>query len=336
MQRNAAMTKPTLKDVARAAGVSQMTASRALRHAHDVSKPSLQKVETAARKLGYVPNRIAGALASRRVNLVGVVFPSLSSFVFPEVLSGITSALESSVLQPVVGVSGYDPKVEEQVIRDMLSWRPAGMIVAGLEHSPAARRMLAMADIPVVEIMDTDGNPVDYCVGISHHLAGHKMARAIVAKGYRQIGFIGTKMPKDYRAQKRLAGFVAGLKEAGISLADQQLYTGGSTLAKGRELTAGLLGQHPDINCVYYSSDVMSAGGLMHCLTAGLSVPGDLAIAGFNGLDLLDGLPVRLATTNAHRTEIGRMAAGIVEQGARPDQRRIIALDPTIDLGESL
>lgn len=331
-----AMTKPTLKDVALAAGVSQMTASRALRNARDVSAATLEKVEAAAAALGYVPNRIAGALASRHVNLVGVVFPSLSSFVFPEVLSGITAALESSVLQPVVGLSAYDPETEERVIRDMLSWRPAGLIVAGLEHSATAQKMLARADIPVVEVMDVDGTPVDYCVGISHRLAGRKMARAIAARGYRRVGFIGTKMPKDFRAQKRLAGFIAGLRERGLNLVDQRLYTGGSTLAKGRELTAELLAQSPDIDCIYYSSDVMSAGGLMHCLTAGLKVPKDLALAGFNGLDLLKGLPVRLATTDAHRSEIGRLAAEIVLGRPPPSPGRILALDPVIDMGESL
>jgi len=326
--------RPTLKDVARVAGVSQMTASRALRGAGDVSVQTLKAVENAARELGYVPNRIAGALASKRVNLVGVIVPSLSSFVFPEVLSGLSAGLKDTPLQPVVGLSAYDAETEERVIRDMLSWRPSGLVVAGLEHNEAARRLLENAEVPVVEIMDVDGTPIDHCVGISHLKAGRMMAREILARGYRKIGFIGTKMPQDYRAAKRRAGFVETLAQAGVSLLDEELYAGGSTLGKGRELTANLLQRSPEIDCIYYSSDVMSVGGLMHCLATGLRVPDDLALAGFNGLELLEGLPVRLATTDAHRFEIGRQAAELVLAGKGAP--RVIELEPTVTAAGSL
>ena len=127
------MTKKLLlKDVARLAGVSEMTASRALRGAPDVSAKTKAKIEEIARSHGYVPNRIAGSLSSQSVNLVAVVVPSLNSFVFPEVLSGISAVLKDSPLKPVVGISGYDLEEEESVIREMLSWRPSGLIVAGL------------------------------------------------------------------------------------------------------------------------------------------------------------------------------------------------------------
>ncbi len=326
--------RPTLKDVARIAGVSQMTASRALRGGRDVSPATVESVLRAARELGYVPNRIAGSLASSRVGLVGVIFPSLSSFVFPEVLSGISAGLEGSALQPVVGLTAYDPETEERVIREMLSWRPAGLVIAGLEHGDAARRLLEGADVPVVEIMDVDGAPIAHCVGISHLDAGRRMAGEILSRGYRRIGFIGTKLPQDYRAAKRLRGFVETLAAAGLAPVARELYSGGSTLAKGRELTARLLARVPDVECIYYSSDVMSAGGLMHCLAQGLDVPGDLALAGFNGLDLLDGLPVRLATTDAHRFEIGRRAAELVLEA--PASARHVALEATVEPGESL
>ncbi len=331
--------KPTLKDVALAAGVSEMTASRALRNVADVSDTTRAKITRAAAELGYVPNRIAGALASRSVNLVGVVVPSLSSFVFPEVLSGISSVLADSDLQPVIGVSGYDLEEEEKVIREMLSWRPRGLIVAGLEHSEAARRMLKAADIPIVEVMDVDGDPIDYCVGISHLAAGRLMAEAILAKGYRNIGFIGTKMPCDFRARKRLKGFEAALAQHHVKLRARELYEGSSSIAKGRELTAAVLKRAPDTECIYYSSDVMSIGGLMLCISEGLSVPRDLALAGFNNLDTLNGLPVHLATTNSFRYEIGQKAAEIIL--AKPDAQRhthqkTTNFDPVVLNGQSL
>ncbi|MCB1346186.1 MAG: LacI family DNA-binding transcriptional regulator, partial [Rhodobacteraceae bacterium] len=147
----------TLRDVSEACGVSEMTVSRVLRNREDVSPATREKVLAAARALGYVPNKIAGGLASQQVNLVAVIVPSLSNMVFPEVLSGISAALEDTGLQPVFGVTNYSPDKEENVLYEMLSWRPSGVIVAGLEHTESARAMLENAGIPIVEIMDSDG-----------------------------------------------------------------------------------------------------------------------------------------------------------------------------------
>ncbi len=339
------MTKPppdprrplTLRDVSEASGVSEMTVSRVLRNRGDVSDTTRERVLEAARSLGYVPNKIAGALASQRVNLVGVIIPSLSNMVFPEVMTGISEVLEDTGLQPVVGVSNYDADREERVIYEMLSWRPSGIILAGVEHSDASRAMLAQAGIPVVEIMDTDGTPVVSAVGISHYRAGRKMAEAIIGAGYRRIAFLGTHMPvADHRARKRLDGFEEALSRAGLSIVDREYYTGGSSLLKGREMTETLLKRSPDVDFLYYSNDMIGAGGLLWCLDHGIDVPGKLGLAGFNGMELLDGLPRKLATMDACRLEIGRRAAEIIAGKRSPGAPEIIELEPTLDLGDTI
>ncbi len=192
-----------------------MTVSRVLRNRGDVSDATREKVLRAAKRLGYVPNKIAGALASQRVNLVGVIIPSMSNMVFPEVMTGISRTLEDTDLQPVVGITDYLPEKEERVLYEMLSWRPSGVIIAGLEHSDASRAMLRTSGIPVVEIMDVDGMPIDTMVGISHRTAGRKMGEAIVAQGYRKIAFLGTKMPLDHRARKRFEASLRRLPRPG-------------------------------------------------------------------------------------------------------------------------
>jgi LacI family transcriptional regulator, gluconate utilization system Gnt-I transcriptional repressor len=324
----------TLRDVSEASGVSEMTVSRVLRNRGDVSAPTRARVLEAARTLGYVPNKIAGALASQRVNLVGVVIPSLSNMVFPEVMTGISEVLEGTGLQPVVGVTNYLPDREESVIYEMLSWRPSGMIVAGLEHSPASRAMLAQAGIPIVEIMDIDGDPVDHAVGISHRRAGRQIAEAIISAGYRKIAFLGTQMPNDHRAKKRLAGFEEALAKAGLSLVDREYYSGGSALLKGREMTAALLARSPDVDFLYYSNDMIGAGGLLWCLDQGIDVPGRIGLAGFNGVELLDGLPRKLASMDACRLEIGRRAAEIIAGKTTPGEK--IELFPTLEPGDTI
>ena len=341
------MTRPkhrplTLRDVSEACGVSEMTVSRVLRNRGDVSASTREKVLTAAKTLGYVPNQIAGSLASQRVNLVAVVIPSLSNMVFPEVLTGINKTFDDTPLQPVVGVTDYLPEKEEQVLYEMLSWRPSGVIIAGLEHTDATRAMLKNAGIPVVEIMDTDGNPVDAMVGISHRRAGRKMAEAIVKQGYTRIGFLGTKMPLDHRARKRFEGFTEGLTQAGIEIEDRQFYNGGSGLVKGREMTQAMLERSPDLDFLYYSNDMIGAGGMLWLMDQGVDVPGQIGLAGFNGVELLEGLPRQLATMDACRFEIGEAAAQIIidrnalPEDAEPETPQQITLAPKITFGDTL
>ena len=329
----------TLRDVSEASGVSEMTVSRVLRNRGDVSEATRTRVLEAAKNLGYVPNQIAGALASNRVNLVAVIIPSLSNMVFPEVMTGISEVLDDTPLQPVVGVTNYKPEREEKVLFEMISWRPSGIIIAGLEHSDASRAMLEASGIPIVEIMDTDGTPIDSMVGISHRRAGREMAKAIFKAGYRNIGFLGTKMSLDHRARKRFEGFTEALAKEGLEIRDQEFYSGGSALAKGRELTETILSRSPDLDFIYYSNDLIGAGGLLYCLDKGISVPDEIGLAGFNAVDLIDGLPMRLATMDSCRLEIGRAAAKIIADRVSDEgdpSGNSIELTPTLSTGQTL
>ena len=327
----------TLRDVSEASGVSEMTVSRVLRNRGDASAATREKVLKTAKELGYVPNKIAGALASQRVNLVAVIIPSLSNMVFPEVLGGISEVLETTDLQPVVGVTDYLPEKEEKVLYEMLSWRPSGVIIAGLEHSDAAKAMLRSAGIPVVEIMDVDGKPVDSMVGISHRRAGREMAKAILKAGFQNIGFLGTKMPLDHRARKRFEGFTEALAKNGVEIMDQEFYSGGSALLKGREMTEAMLERSPEIDFLYYSNDMIGAGGLLYLLEKGIDVPGQIGLAGFNGVELLQGLPRQLASMDACRRESGRHAAEIIaKRVAGEEVESVVELTPKIAFGDTL
>ena len=259
--------------------------------------------------------------------------------VFPEVLSGISEELDETELQPVVGVTDYQPEKEEKVLFEMLSWRPSGVIIAGLEHSDASRAMLRQAGIPVVEIMDTDGEPIDTAVGISHRRAGRMMGEAILTAGYKRIGFMGTKMPLDHRARKRFEGFTQTLAKEGIEIADQEFYSGGSALAKGREMTAAMLKRTPDLDFLYYSNDMIGAGGLLYLQERNIDIPNKIGLAGFNGVELLDGLPKKLASMDACRREIGQTAARIIAarnaEGAN-DDGQVVELTPKLTFGDTL
>ena len=329
----------TLRDVSEASGVSEMTVSRVLRGRGDVSANTRKKVLKVTKELGYVPNKIAGALASQRVNLIAVIIPSMSNLVFPEVMTGINEALEDTEFQAVVGITNYLPEKEENVLFQMLSWRPSGVIIAGLEHTEVSRQMMIASGIPVVEIMDIDGTPIDCAVGISHRRAGREMAAAIIKAGYKRIGFLSTKMPLDHRARKRFEGFTESLAKSGIEIADQELYSGGSALDKGRDMTREILKRNPNLDFLYYSNDMIGAGGLLYLLEQGANIPDEIGLAGFNGVELLKGLPIELATMDACRKEIGYKAAEIIR--SRLDRNfaqsdKILELSTTLNAGETM
>lgn len=330
-------SRVTLADVASAAGVSKMTASRALRGAGDVSKRNIEKVRQAAKDIGYVGNHLASSLSGQRSDLIGVLVPSMANIVFAEVLAGIAEGIEGSGMQPVFGVTDYDLDKEYDIIRSMLSWNPAGLIVTGLDQSDDARQLLKNADIPVVQIMDVDGTPVDACVGFSHYSAGEAMADALISMGHSRIGYIGCDLERDTRARKRLDGFKRALLRSGLDLLVEEVSDDPSAIKTGRDLTARALAEKPDLEGIYYSNDDLAAGGAFHCIANGINVPDRITLAGFNGLDLVDSLPVEIMTSRTPRRKIGKTAVEYIVSTSKKKEKpegRITEYTPSIVVGD--
>ena len=309
-------TVTTLADVARCAGVGESTVSRVLRNKGSVSQQTRQKILKVAADLHYVPNRIAGTLASMTSKLVGIVIPSVGNTVVPEVLAGANQVLEDAGVQPVIGVSNYDPLREEALIESILSWRPSGLLVAGLEHTSRARAMLKGCGVRVVELIDTDGDGIDIVVGSSHRSAGRKRAEHLLGRGYRRIGYVGHDFTVDIRAGKRLDGFRSVLTEQGLQFADEEVSPeGASSVEAGRIGLARLLARGRKLDAVYFSNDDLAIGGYFHCLENRISVPGELALFGYNGLEIARLTPLPLSTIRSPRFAMGKTGAELLLRG---------------------
>lgn len=302
----------TLADVARAAGVGESTASRVLRNRGSVSERTRAKVEAAAQRLAYLPNRLAGNLASTGSNLVGIVIPSLTNVVFPDFLSRVSQVLEANGHQSVIAVSEYDAQREEALIASLLTWRPAGLILIGLDHTEGAKARLRASGTRLVEVYDTDGAGLDRMVGFSNRQAGAVAARHLVGRGYTRIGYVGHSIHVDIRAVKRFEGFCGALKEAGLSVVAQEIGTGTSSVEAGREGLARLLAQGVLIDACYFSNDDMALGGYFHCLSHSIEVPIQLALFGHNGLDMARLAPQPLSSIRTPRVAMGEVAARMV------------------------
>ncbi len=324
--------RPTLRDLAREAGVSEITASRALRGEAHVLPETTARVQEAARKLGYVRNRLAGSLAGGPSNQVGVVLPSLANVVFPDVLKGLEEVLEEAGFHPVLGISNYDPDREEHLLEALLAWRPAAIVLASAGLSERGIALLRSANLPVVEIMDVDVEPIDMAVGISQTASGRAMAYYLSGRGYRRFAYVGHDIARDRRAGRRFEGFRSALAECGHALAGEMILQEPSSVTLGRTGTERLLAampERPDV--IYYSNDDLAVGGMYHCIGTGLSVPADVALAGFNGLEIGQALPVPLTTISSGRHEIGRRAADQILRRLRGE-----TVERKVDVGFTL
>jgi LacI family gluconate utilization system Gnt-I transcriptional repressor len=314
-----------MQDVARVAGVSGITVSRVLRDAGPIAAETRARVLEAVRLTGYVHNRLAGVLASARSDLVGVVLPSLSNSVFPDVMAGITAALASSGLQPIVGVTDYDLAAEEALVRSMLAWKPMALILTGLDHTRATRRLLDAAALRVVEIMDAGGRAIDIGIGLSHRDAGAATARHLMQRGYRRFGYVGHDLARDLRAAERRDGLVRTLALNGFGPPAERRIDGPSSVAGGRAALAALLAEHRQVDVVVFSNDDMAVGGVFHCLAAGIRPRQQLGLFGFNGLDIGAALPLPLSTIRSNRQRIGEIAVEtFMHEPVRPAASRII------------
>lgn len=317
--------RTTLEQVAAQAGVSIMTASRALSQPQLVSEATRLKVEQAVDELGYVPNRAARALASSQSHVIVVLVPSLSNAVFPAVLDGIHDAVGPSRYQLLIGNTHYSDAEEEKLLRIYLQSNPDGILLSSLSHSPPVAAMLAASKVPVVSMMDLADSPDVLSVGFSQLDAGMEMTRYLIGKGYRRIGFIGAQL--DERTLRRADGYRQAMQAAG--LADPRLeimVPDSSTIALGAELMGRMIDNVPDVDAVFCCNDDLAHGAVFYCQRRGIPVPSQIAITGFNDLPASAWMVPSLTTIDTPRYRIGFEAATLLLQviaGKEPEQKRI-------------
>lgn len=305
MTRAAAARSVTLHDVAREAGVSLITASRALGNPDVVSDKTIERVQQAVARTGYIPNLLAGGLKSRRSMTVAGLVPIISVPQFLPTVRALTDTLDAGGYQLILGQSGYDHAREEKLIAAMMGRRPDGVVVTGLVHSQRAREQLRRAGIPVVETWDLSERPIDMVVGFSHVKVGSAVAGFFLSKGWKRVA-IATG--DDHRAQQRCAGFLAAIgREVPTAVVPAP-----SSLALGRRALGEILEKDPKTRAVYCSSDGLAQGVLVEAQARGLRVPQDLAVCGFGDADFAAHLSPTLSTVHVDGAEIGRRAAQLV------------------------
>lgn len=325
--------RATLSDVAREAGVSPVTVSRAIRHPEMVSEELRKRIDDAVLKLNYIPNHLASALASTRTHIVGVIVPSLTNGVFDDYLSAIQDVLNPAGIQALVLNVRYSELEEERAIQTLMGYHPEAMIVTGVDQTERSRQLLRNAGVPVVQTMDVTDTPIDLNIGLDHGEAGAAAVRFLHAQGHRKIAHLTARA--DPRARRRHAGYqrqmdAFGLSTKGLVGASPRP----SDVAMGGELFAQILEDIPGVTAVFTCNDDLALGTLFECQRRGIRVPDDVAIIGFNDLDFCVAAVPTLTSVSTERREMGTWAArSILElirgSGKRPKQ-------PSVDVGFSI
>lgn len=324
----------TLTDVAHAAGVSPSTVSRALRGERAVDPALIERVQAVSAKLGYVPDPAARALASQRSNHVAILIPLLSNALFVDLLDAAQKTLRASGYQTLMGVTHYDPSEEEQLLREQLLHRPAGLLITGLDHNAATRKLMQSSQVPCVHLMDLPNEPEGAgpcCVGFRQTDAGAAMTRHLLAQGHRRIAFAAAQL--DPRVMQRLYGWRSALQEAGRYEATLEfLNPAPSSLALGAVMFAQIMQQRPAVDAIFFCNDDLAQGALMAALRLGIAVPSQVAIAGFNDLTGSDQMLPPLTTVRTPRARIGQAAAEMLLSLMRGEVPETPQLDVGFDI----
>jgi LacI family gluconate utilization system Gnt-I transcriptional repressor len=329
---------PTMADVARLAGVSPMTVSRAFKTDSSVSEATREAILKAADALGYVFDSTASNLRSQRTDFVAVTIPSINNANFAETVRGLSEGLKSRGLQILLGYTDYDMAEEERLIEQFLRRRPEAIVVTGGRHTPRARRMLENAGIPVIETWDLPEAPIGHVVGFSNAGAVRVMVDHFVARGLSRIAFIGGDTSRDTRGADRRAGFIAAMKAHGLDAT--RLIAAGVppiSMREGAEAMGRLLDTLPDTEAVICVSDLSAFGALTECQRRGIAVPDRIGIAGFGDYEIAGIAVPALTTINPFPREIGARTAALILDvlDGRQEGAATVAITPELLIRQS-
>ncbi|MEY5099740.1 MAG: hypothetical protein RJA36_2459 [Pseudomonadota bacterium] len=319
----------TLRDVAALAGVAPITASRALNTPDQVSPEVRQRVLDAVQRTGYVPNRMAGSLASARSHLIAAIVPSTVASVFMETVESLNNSLFDQGYQLMLGQSNYSAEREEALLEALIGRRPDGIFLAGILPPGRARTRLLASGIPVLESWDLTPTPVDMLVGFSHQEIGRAVAQLFIHKGRRRLAFVRAA---DERAGRRCTAFAETAAQQGLDEVRVVNVGEARSLASGRQALSRLLELAPEVDAVCCSSDLLALGVLTEARARGIAVPGQIAIMGFGDVPFVGDLLPALSTVRINGAEIGRLAARCLIERA---EGREVA-QRVVDVGFSL
>jgi LacI family transcriptional regulator len=301
--------RSSARDVARLAGVSTATVSRALNLPGTVDPATLSRVRAAIDKLRYVPDGAARALRSRRSDMIGAVVPSFDYALYARTTSALQREADARGYALVLAAHHYDLATEVRVTQQMVQHGVDAFVFVGVDHDPALFSLLDRYGRPYVLTWGVDASQMRPSIGFDNRAATYAMTQHLLDLGHRRFALISAPVAGNDRARERGAGVRAALAAAGLSLADERVRYGRIALDSGVAAMRELLALRPPATAVIATNDVFAVGAMMACREAGVAVPGDVSITGVDDTDLGATQTPGLTSIRTPIVEIGRAAA---------------------------
>jgi LacI family gluconate utilization system Gnt-I transcriptional repressor len=323
-----------VEDVAREAGVSPITVSRALRTPDLVRPETRERIAAAVERTGYVVNPIASTLRSGRSMIVSVFVSNLRNPHFANAMQGAIDAFEGSRYHLMFAQTGYSETLRAEVVESVLPFRPAAVMFTGVVRSDETRAAVKRLGVPVVEMWGDRPDPIDMLVGASGFDGGRLMGRHFGEQGFRHIAYSGHATE---RGRERLDGFEAGLAEYGARCELVLPKEGSRSFADGIAALEEILERLPDCDAVFFGTDVLAAGAILAARRRGLSVPGRIALAGYGNLDFAAHLDPPITSIHVSDYQLGQLAGGMLldRLKGRPVDEPVIQVPAQLEIRAS-
>ncbi|EOM8300451.1 DNA-binding transcriptional regulator IdnR [Escherichia coli] len=317
----------SLQDIATLAGVTKMTVSRYIRSPKKVAKETGERIAKIMEEINYIPNRAPGMLLNAQSYTLGILIPSFQNQLFADILAGIESVTSEHNYQTLIANYNYDRDSEEESVINLLSYNIDGIILSEKYHTIRTVKILRSATIPVVELMDVQGERLDMEVGFDNRQAAFDMVCTMLEKRVRhKILYLGSK--DDTRDEQRYQGYCDAMMLHNLSPLRMNPRAI-SSIHLGMQLMRDALSANPDLDGVFCTNDDIAMGALLLCRERNLAVPEQISIAGFHGLEIGRQMIPSLASVITPRFDIGRMAAQMLLSKIKNNDHN----HNTVDLG---
>ena len=309
MSKEKTIYAPTVEDVARIAGVSTATVSRCLNEPDRVREPTRKRVMDAVDELGYAPNFGARTLVLNRTNIMGAIIPTMDNAIFARGLQALQERLAENDFTLLVSTSNYSPERELAQIRALVSRGVDGLMLIGEARDERAYQILYQRKMPFVLAWTWKQNCPHLCVGFDNEKAGAMVAQQVIKCGHERLAMIAGITEGNDRAAERLRGVRRLAKKAGLPLPPEMVVEAEYSFEAGRDALIRLVKQVPRPTAVICGNDVIAVGALSGAKQAGLNVPSDISIVGFDNIDIAQFTNPPLATVHVPHRRMGRLAA---------------------------
>lgn len=325
----------SIQDIAREAGVSHSTVSRALHDSPLISLEVRQRIQQLALEMGYTPNQVAQSLKARRTGTVGLVIVSISDPFLARVVRGIEDVAQGAGVQILLGISNNDPEREMALIDAFHRRRADGIISSTAQLSATHVKRLSKIRMPTVVINQQADGQVELVrsIQVDDYAGARQAMDHLLALGHRAIGYLGAaNRPRSNWI--RLAGYRDALRSAGIASSETWIEVApperryyADDVADGRAMLAGLL--RTEVTAVFCYNDTVAVGALLACRELGVAVPEQLSIIGFDDVELAQYITPPLTTIHQPKLRLGELAMrtllDLVE--GRPVQNQVLPTD---------